>query len=138
MKVNEVAEKIGMSRGRVMNLLHTWKEGQIVQGYNVEGLKSYIKLKFGEEEASKRLGIPVDELTVEVGVRTKTPNGIEIEDLEEGNRYILRNFHFETSCEYLGETEVGNVTLWIFRTDKGYKAIDEETINNGHFKIIAE
>lgn len=138
MKVKEVAKLFNLSEGRVRSVLNTWSEGQVVQKINVEGLKAYLIKKFGEAECEAKLGFKVENLTIELGQRAEASESLTTDDLEEGESYVLRNYHFETNAEYVGYTEVNGIELWIFKTDKGYKAYADEDINNGHFKILAE
>ena len=138
MKVKEIAKTFNISEGRIRGVLKTWKPGQIVTEFNLEGLKEYLIGKFGETVCETKLGYPIDQITVELGQRSETTKSLNIDELEEGESYILKNYHFETNAEYVGYTEVNGIELWIFRTDKGYKACADEDINNGHFKIIAE
>ena len=138
MKVKEVAKTFNISEGRIRGVLKTWKPGQIVKEFNLDGLKEYLVGKFGEAECEAKLGFPISQLTIELGQRAEATESLSIDDLEEGESYVLRNYHFETNAEYVGYTEVNGIELWIFKTDKGYKAYADEDINNGHFKILAE
>ena len=138
MKVKEIAKTFNISEGRIRGVLKTWKPGQIVTEFNLEGLKEYLVGKFGEAECEAKLGYPISQLTIELGQRSEATESLSIDELEEGESYVLRNYHFETNAEYVGATEVNGIELWIFKTDKGYKAYADEDINNGHFKILAE
>ena len=137
MKVKEIATIFSISEGRIRGVLKTWKPGQIVREFNLEGLKEYLVSKFGEAECDAKLGFKIADLTLEIGQRSEAAEGLTTGDLEPGESYVLRNYHFETNAEYVGYTVVGDVGLWIFKTDKGYKAYAAEDINNGHFKIMA-
>jgi len=138
MKVKEVAKAFAMSEGRIRSVLKTWKPGQVVSEFNLEGLKEYLVAKFGAAECEKKLGFKVENLTIELGQRSESQASLSIDELEAGESYVLRNYHFETNAEYVGNTKVNGIELWIFRTDKGFKAYADEDINNGHFKILAE
>lgn len=138
MKVKEVAKTFNISEGRIRGVLKTWKPGQLVGAFNLEGLKEYLVGKFGEAACEAKLGFKIADLTIELGQRSEAAESLGVDDLEEGESYILRNYHFETNAEYVGYTVAGGVALWIFKTDKGYKAYADEDINNGHFKILAE
>ena len=138
MKVKEIAKTFNISEGRIRGVVKTWKPGQIVTEFNLEGLKEYLVSKFGETVCETKLGYPIDQLTIELGQRSETIKSLDIDELEEGESYVLRNYHFETNAEYVGYTEVNGIELWVFKTDKGYKVYSDEDINNGHFKILAE
>lgn len=138
MKVKEVAKLFNLSEGRVRGVLKSWEEGELVQKINIEGLKRYLIKKFGEAECEAKLGFKVSELTIELGQRSEAQQSLDIEDLNEDETYVLRNYHFETIATYVGHTVVNNeLELWIFKTDKGFKAMCDEEIHNGHFKILA-
>ena len=136
MKVKEVAKTFNLSEGRIRGVLKTWKPGQVVTEFNLDGLKEYLVGKFGETVCETKLGYPISQLEIELGQRSETTQSLSVDDLEVGESYILRNYHFETNTEYVGYTEVNGIELWIFKTDKGYKAYSDEDINNGHFKIL--
>lgn len=138
MKVKEIAKTFHISEGRIRGVLKTWKPGQIVTEFNLEGLKEYLVGKFGEAECEAKLGYPISQLTIELGRRTAATAGLSTDDLVEGESYVLRNYHFETNANYVGYTKVNGIELWIFKTAKGYKAYADENIHNGHFKILAE
>ena len=138
MKVKEVAKSFNLSEGRVRGILKTWKPGQIVEEFNLEGLKEYLVNKYGEAECEAKLGFPIAQLTIELGSRNAAQASLSIDECEAGESYVLRNYHFETVATYVGQTKIGKLELWIFKTDKGYKTLAEEDINNGHFKILAE
>ena len=137
MKVKEIAKTFNISEGRIRGVLKTWKPGQIVREFNIEGLKEYLVGKFGEAECDAKVGCKIADLTIELGGRREAAEGLTTGDLGVGESYILRNYHFETNAEYVGHAVVNDVPLWIFKTDKGYKAYSAEDINNGHFKILA-
>ena len=137
LKIKEVAASFSMSEGNIRRILkESWKEGQIVTGsINVEGLREYLKAKFGEDATNAKLGFPIDELDITIGERSQSQSSLNVEELEKGKPYVLKNYHFETNATYIGETKIDKLTLWIFQTDKGYKAYSEENINNNHFWI---
>lgn len=138
MKVKEVAKSFNLSEGRIRGVLKTWKIGEEVKEFNLNGLKEYLTQKFGKEECKKRLGFEVENLTIELGSRSETQKSLSIDELVEGEKYILRNYHFETNVEYVGEANINDLTLWIFKGDKGYICKSDEDINNGHFKILKD
>ena len=137
MKVKEVAKAFNMSEGRIRGVLKSWKIGEEVKEFNLEGLKEYLTQKFGANECEKRLGFKIENLTIELGQRSEAQTSLSVNELVEGESYVLRNYHFETNVEYIGEANINELTLWIFKSDKGYKAYSDEDINNGHFKILA-
>ena len=105
---------------------------------NLNGLKEYLTQKFGKEECAKRLGFEIENLTIELGSRSESQTSLSINELVQGEKYVLRNYHFETNVEYIGEANIDELTLWIFKTDKGYISKGVEDINNGHFKILKD
>lgn len=138
MKVKEVAKSFNLSEGRIRGVLKTWKIGEEVKEFNLNGLKEYLVQKFGKEECAKRLGFEIENLTIELGTRSESQISLSIDELVEGGKYILRNYHFETNVEYIGEANINGLTLWIFKGDKGYISKGVEDINNGHFKILKD
>ena len=136
MKVKEVAKAFNLSGGRIRGVLKTWKIGEEVKEFNLNGLKEYLIQKFGKEECAKRLGFEIENLTIELGSRSESQTSLSINELVKGEKYVLRNYHFETNVEYIGEANIDELTLWIFKTDKGYISKSDEDINNGHFKIL--
>lgn len=138
MKVKEVAKAFNLSEGRIRGVLKSWKIGEEVKEFNLNGLKEYLTQKFGKEECAKRLGFEVENLTIELGSRSESQISLSINELVKGEKYVLRNYHFETNVEYIGEANIDELTLWIFKTDKGYIAKSNEDINNGHFKILKD
>ena len=136
MKVKEVAKAFNLSEGRIRGVLKTWKIGEEVKEFNLNGLKEYLIQKFGKEECAKRLGFEIENLTIELGSRSESQTSLSINELVKGEKYVLRNYHFETNVEYIGEANIDELTLWIFKTDKGYISKSDEDINNGHFKIL--
>ena len=138
MKVKEVAKSFNLSEGRIRGVLKTWKIGEEVKEFNLNGLKEYLIQKFGKEECAKRLGFEIENLTIELGSRSESQTSLSIDELVEGEKYILRNYHFETNVEYIGEANINGLTLWIFKGDKGYISKGVEDINNGHFKILKD
>ena len=138
MKVKEVAKLFNLSEGRIRGVLKTWKIGEEVKEFNLNGLKEYLIQKFGKEECTKRLGFEIENLTIELGTRSESQTSLSIDELVEGEKYILRNYHFETNVEYIGEANINGLTLWIFKGDKGYISKGVEDINNGHFKILKD
>ena len=138
MKVKEVAKLFNLSEGRIRGVLKTWKIGEEVKEFNLNGLKEYLVQKFGKEECAKRLGFEIENLTIELGTRSESQTSLSINELVKGEKYVLRNYHFETNVEYIGEANIDELTLWIFKTDKGYISKSNEDINNGHFKILKD
>ena len=138
MKVKEVAKSFNLSEGRIRGVLKTWKIGEEVKEFNLNGLKEYLVQKFGKEECAKRLGFEIENLTIELGSRSESQTSLSINELVKGEKYVLRNYHFETNVEYIGEANIDELTLWIFKTDKGYISKSNEDINNGHFKILKD
>lgn len=138
MKVKEVAKAFNLSEGRIRGVLKSWKIGEEVKEFNLNGLKEYLIQKFGKEECAKRLGFEVENLTIELGLRSESQTSLSINELVKGEKYVLRNYHFETNVEYIGEANIDELTLWIFKTDKGYISKSNEDINNGHFKILKD
>ena len=136
MKVKEVAKAFNLSEGNVRRILKEWKIGETVKPFNLEGLKEYLIQKFGKEECAKRLGFEIENLTIELGLRSESQTSLSINELVKGEKYVLRNYHFETNVTYIGETNIDGLTLWIFKGDKGYISKCNEEINNGHFKIL--
>ena len=136
MKVKEVAKVFNMSEGNTRRILKTWKIGEEVKAFNLEGLKEYLTQKFGVEECERRLGFKIENLEIELGQRSEAQTSLSVDDLVKGESYVLRNYHFETNVEYVGEANIDDLTLWIFKSDKGFKAYSDEDINNGHFKIL--
>ena len=136
MKVKEVAKSFNLSEGRIRGVLKTWKIGEEVKEFNLNGLKEYLIQKFGKEECAKRLGFEIENLTIELGTRSESQTSLSINELVKGEKYVLRNYHFETNVTYIGETNIDGLTLWIFKGDKGYISKCNEEINNGHFKIL--
>ena len=59
MKVKEVAKAFNLSEGRIRGVLKTWKIGEEVKEFNLNGLKEYLVQKFGKEECAKRLGFEI-------------------------------------------------------------------------------
>ena len=138
MKVKEVAKLFNLSEGRIRGVLKTWKIGEEVKEFNLNGLKEYLVQKFGKEECAKRLGFEIENLAIELGSRSESQTSLSINELVKGEKYVLRNYHFETNVEYIGEANIDELTLWIFKTDKGYISKSNEDINNGHFKILKD
>ena len=138
MKVKEVAKAFNLSEGRIRGVLKSWKIGEEVKEFNLNGLKEYLIQKFGKEECAKRLGFEIENLTIELGLRSESQTSLSINELVKGEKYVLRNYHFETNVEYIGEANIDELTLWIFKTDKGYISKSNEDINNGHFKILKD
>lgn len=140
-KVSEVAEKFAVSEGVIRNAMSKPVVGEVyVEGYiNQKAVRTYLAKKFGVEKVCSTLEVEsIDEIELIKGVKAAAFESIDMDDLEVGGKYILRNYHFETNAVYVGFTTVGKVDLWIFNTSKGYKAIDKSIVNNGHFKVIAD
>lgn len=138
MKVKEVAKAFNLSEGRIRGVLKSWKIGEEVKEFNLNGLKEYLTQKFGKEECAKRLGFEIENLTIELGLRSESQTSLSINELVKGEKYVLRNYHFETNVTYIGEANIDELTLWIFKGDKGYISKCNEEINNGHFKILKD
>ena len=93
--------------------------------------------EYGYNQADASNG-EIENLTIELGSRGESQISLSIDELVEGGKYILRNYHFETNVEYIGEANINGLTLWIFKGDKGYISKGVEDINNGHFKILKD
>lgn len=136
--INELARKIGFSNGAVrnwalkVNVGDTFTENYI----NIKNIKEQLSKNFEPNRIKELLGCNLDELKIIKGVRVER-NYIEVNDLEVGSTYIIRNYHYETECTYLGSNDFDDETLFVFKTIKGeYKTYNEDQLTKENTHIV--
>lgn len=137
--IKELSEIFNVSTGVIRTAIAKPVIGEVyVEGsVNIKELRNYlIKKANGKANADQKLGFDIDLLEIKLGARKSQFERVTVDELEVGAEYTLRNYHFETAAKFVGKTTVGNVELWIFLTEKEYKALDKSRINNEHFSII--
>lgn len=138
MTINELARKVGFSNGAVRNWALKVEIGDTMTAdyINVKNIKAQLTKNFEPARIKELLGCTLDELKIVKGVRVER-NYIDINDLEVGSTYIIRNYHYETEVEFLGSNDFDEETIYVFKTVKGeFKAYNEDQLTGENTHIV--
>lgn len=110
------------------------ENGVVYDGNNIKNVRIQLAKRFKEAEIQKMFGCKVEEIVIIKSVKT-SKNYIDIADLQIGKTYILHNYSLETTLTLIKMLKVEEEELYLFKNEKGYKALSKAEIEKPNIKF---
>ena len=108
--------------------------GVIYDGNNIKNVRSQLSKRYKPNEIQTIFGCNVDEIQIVKSVKT-SKSYIDVDDLVENQNYIIHNYSLETEVTFKQIVEIDDDEVYIFTTEKGYKALSRNDLEKPNIKI---
>lgn len=134
--LKEIAEKVNVPVGTIRSWTLKPIEGEAYdpRKINYEKLRSGLAKYMDHAKFAEIFGCKIDEVEVVKGEKTNH-NYIRCIDLEQNKKYIIHNYSMKTDAIFVGTYFDNDVALYIFKTEKKYKAYMAEELELDNIKI---